>query len=129
LEVLKDVEEVLMRNNYLLQVHIRAVLQCTGSSSLQPEVLQQAGLQLLQALAAPLQQLQLCSPHDKLLSMFKARANAGDCITEQLLALQAACAGMSELMPLTTGKPSAAAALLLLLLCCGSAGSLVSIWY
>jgi hypothetical protein len=39
-EVLADVEALLVQNNYLLQIHIRAVLQCTGSSSLQPEVLQ-----------------------------------------------------------------------------------------
>jgi hypothetical protein len=64
-EVLEGVDALLVRNNHLLHVHIRAVLQCTSSSSLQPEVLQQAGLQLqqaglqlLQALAAPLQQLQ-----------------------------------------------------------------------
>jgi hypothetical protein len=103
-EMLEDVEVLLVRNNYLLQMQIRAVLQCTGSSSLQPEVLQQAGLQLLQALAAPLQQLQLCSPHDQLLGLVSERANAGDRINEQLLALQAAAAGMLELTPSTTGN-------------------------
>jgi hypothetical protein len=43
----------------LLHTLIRAVAQASGSC-LPPEVLQQAGLQLLQALAAPLQQVQLC---------------------------------------------------------------------
>jgi hypothetical protein len=96
----------LVRNNDLLQVIIRAVLQCTGSSSLQPEVLQQAGLQLLQALAAPLQQLQLCSPQDQLPGL----VDVGGRIAEQLFALHAAAAGMFELMPSTTGEPCAAAA-------------------
>jgi hypothetical protein len=106
----QGVEDVLVRSNYLLHLIIRAVVQCTGGSSLQPEVLQQAGLQLLQALAAPLQQLQLCSPDDRLLGLVKSGTNAGDHTTEQLLALQAAAVGMFELMPTTAGNSSAAAA-------------------
>jgi hypothetical protein len=105
----EDVDVLLVRNNHLLHVHIRAVLQCTGSSSLQPEVLQQAGLQLLQALAAPLQQLQLCSSQDRLLSMVESWQDGGGRIAQQLFALQAAAAGMFELIVATTGKPCAAA--------------------
>jgi hypothetical protein len=52
-------ESLLLQANQVLHIQIRAVLQVTGASCLPPEVLQQAGLQLLQALAAPLQQLQL----------------------------------------------------------------------
>jgi hypothetical protein len=48
----------LSSSTQLLHMLIRAVAQASGSC-LPPEVLQQAGLQLLQALAAPLQQLQL----------------------------------------------------------------------
>jgi hypothetical protein len=109
-EALEHVDSLLVRNNYLLQVHIQAVLQCTGSSSLPPEVLQQAGLQLLQALAAPLQQLQLCSPHDCLPSLVRSWVQIGDRFAEQLYALQAAAAGLFERMPSTTGKPCSAAA-------------------
>jgi hypothetical protein len=109
-EVLEGVDEMLVQNNYLLQMQIRAVLQCTGSSSLQPEVLQQAGLQLLQALAAPLQQLQLCSRDNRLLELVKGWVNVGDRVAQQLFALQAAAAGLSELIPSTSGEPCAAAA-------------------
>jgi hypothetical protein len=44
--------------NYALITQLQAAVQAAGGSCLPPEVLQQAGLQLLQALAAPLQQLQ-----------------------------------------------------------------------
>jgi hypothetical protein len=47
----------------LLGLQIKA-LAATSASCLPPEVLQQAGLQLLQALAAPLQQWQLCRAGD-----------------------------------------------------------------
>jgi hypothetical protein len=50
----------------LLRLQIRA-LAATSRSCLPPEVLQQAGLQLLQALAAPLQQWQLSSSGDSFL--------------------------------------------------------------
>jgi hypothetical protein len=55
---------LLLNCNVLLTAQIKALAQIgyDSSSCLPPEVLQQAGLQLLQALAAPLQQLQLCSP-------------------------------------------------------------------
>jgi hypothetical protein len=43
----------------VLELQIEAFLQVTGSNSLPVELLQHAGLQLLQALAAPVQQLQL----------------------------------------------------------------------
>jgi hypothetical protein len=52
--------DLLHRSTQLLHILIRAVAQASGSC-LPPEVLQQAGLQLLQALAAPLQQVQLSS--------------------------------------------------------------------
>jgi hypothetical protein len=101
--------QLLLQTNYLLQTHIRAVLQCTGSSSLQPEVLQQAGLQLLQVLAAPVQQLLLSSPSDMLSGMVKSWVNVGDSVAQQLFALHAAAAGMSQLTPSTTGKLCGAA--------------------
>jgi hypothetical protein len=66
---------LLTNNGVLLHVLIRAVAQ--GSSScLPPEVLQQAGLQLLQALAAPLQQLQL-SGHSMLLEYAQQLSSGG----------------------------------------------------
>jgi hypothetical protein len=108
-EDLEEAELWLMRTNFLLQLQIRTVVQCTGSC-LPPEVLQQAGLQLLQALAAPLQQLQLCSSHDKdnLLELLDVWVHLR--ITQQLYALRAAAAGMR--MPQTTGKPFVAAAVM-----------------
>jgi hypothetical protein len=108
-ELLQDPQALLLRTNYLLQVQIRAVLQCTRSSSLQPEVLQQAGLQLLQALAAPLQQLQLCSPDDRLPSLVVDWDNVGDRLAQQQFALQAAAGGISQPMASTTSKPTVAA--------------------
>jgi hypothetical protein len=54
-----DAVGLLVCSTQLLHTQIRAVAQ-SSSSCLPPEVLQQAGLQLLQALAAPLQQVQLC---------------------------------------------------------------------
>jgi hypothetical protein len=46
---------LLVRSSAVLSMQIKTAL-CDGSSCLPPEVLQQAGLQLLQALAAPMQQ-------------------------------------------------------------------------
>jgi hypothetical protein len=67
---LTSLTTVLLTNSTrLLHTLIRAAAQASGSS-LRPEVLQQAGLQLLQALAAPLQQLQLCR-HQHLLEYTK----------------------------------------------------------
>jgi hypothetical protein len=77
---------LLMQTNHLLHVQIWGALQVTGSSCLPPEVVQQAGLQLLQALAAPLQ--------------LGASLLAGmsrewdDCMSKQLMALTAAAVGM-----------------------------------
>jgi hypothetical protein len=69
----------LLRNTcVLLRQQIRAGLQASGGSCLPPEVLQQAGLQLLQALAAPVQQLQLDS-------------SSGDACVQQILLQQQAC--------------------------------------
>jgi hypothetical protein len=58
INVEKSTVALLSSSNRLLHTLIRAVAQASGSC-LPPEVLQQAGLQLLQALTAPLQQLQL----------------------------------------------------------------------
>jgi hypothetical protein len=49
----------------MLDSQIRAVLQASGSNSLPPVLLQQTGLQLLRALAAPVQQLQLLLAHQQ----------------------------------------------------------------
>jgi hypothetical protein len=108
-EDLEEAEIWLMRTNFLLQLQIRTVVQCTGSC-LPPEVLQQAGLQLLQALAAPLQQLQLCSSHDKdnLLELLDVWIHLR--ITQQLFALRAAAAGMFQPVLSTPGEPCSAAA-------------------
>jgi hypothetical protein len=60
---------LLFNSDWLLLVLLRSALEADSrlsSSGLPPELLQQAGLQLLQALAAPLQQLQLGSPEDTL---------------------------------------------------------------
>jgi hypothetical protein len=74
-------EGLLFTVNALLQTQIEAFVRTTGSSCLPPEVLQQAGLQLLQALAAPLQQLQLGGARN-----FVAK--------DQLYTLRAAAAGL-----------------------------------
>ncbi|KAF6252304.1 hypothetical protein COO60DRAFT_1672918 [Scenedesmus sp. NREL 46B-D3] len=66
---------------------IRAAAQFSGSS-LPPEVLQQAGLQLLQALAAPLQ-LGVCEGTPELREVF-----GGGCLDQQLCALLAAGSGL-----------------------------------
>ncbi|KAF6251993.1 hypothetical protein COO60DRAFT_568147 [Scenedesmus sp. NREL 46B-D3] len=76
--------------NMLLVTQIRAALRCTGSSCLPPEVLQQAGLQLLQALAAPVQQLQLCECQDTAETMPPLFGDS----PRQLYALKAAAAGI-----------------------------------
>jgi hypothetical protein len=84
---------VLFNCNSLLTAQLKALAQTEHSSSsscLLPEVLQQAGLQLLQALAAPLQQLQLGrasgSPCSEML---------GDIAFKQLYALRTAASGFN----------------------------------
>jgi hypothetical protein len=62
---------LVMQSTRMLHVLIRAVAQAEGGC-LPAEVLQQAGLQLLQALAAPLQQLQLSSD-GRLLANMRSR--------------------------------------------------------
>jgi hypothetical protein len=61
--VRRSTYSLLLLSADLLDLQIRA-LAVTSRGWLPPEVLQQAGLQLLQALAAPLQQLQLGGPDD-----------------------------------------------------------------
>jgi hypothetical protein len=86
------VTSVLYFSNILLQHQVRALLQA-GSSCLPPEVLQQAGLTLLQALAAPVQQLQLSgtgSPNALLQPLLMCEQG----IDEQLYVLRAAASGL-----------------------------------
>jgi hypothetical protein len=104
-ELQKDAEMLLLQTDHLLQLQIRAVLQVTGSSCLPPEVLQQAGLQLLQALAAPLQQLQLNASGAWLAEV---DSEWRDCVHQQLLALRAAAAGMVQLQVGEQGRGCAA---------------------
>jgi hypothetical protein len=120
----QDVVEVfLLQCNELLQVQIRAFLQT--SRCLPPEVLQQAGLQLLQALAAPLQQLQMSHPEGALVNLPGAWIGVP---IQQLLALRAAAAGVFKAQAGTLGKcplSTAFCARLLavqcILVCCGCA--------
>jgi hypothetical protein len=90
-----------------LHRQIRACLQA-GSSCQPPEVLQQAGLQLLQALAAPLQQLQR-TPCDNVWRATALGAVADiqhGSFNQQLLALAAAAPGkgLFELQRTTIGE-------------------------
>jgi hypothetical protein len=75
----------------LLNMQTRALVY-TSRSCLPPEVLQQAGLQLLQALAAPLQQWQLCRSGDSFLEC-AAEGGALSRLGEALLALVTAACG------------------------------------
>jgi hypothetical protein len=79
-------DRLLYACNVLLQGQIVAVLNA-GGSCLPSEVLQQAGLQLLQALAAPLQQLQLGDPD---LPSVQGWQQAWGNMLKQLYVLQAA---------------------------------------
>jgi hypothetical protein len=91
----KDGSMLLIWCNILLRQQVWAILQATGSSCLPPEVLQQAGLQLLQALAAPLQQLQLEGQAGELagvVALFPQHAG----MNEQLYVLRAAAAGLAS---------------------------------
>jgi hypothetical protein len=76
-----DSKLLLLQCNIILRKQVWANLQATGSSCLPPEVLQQAGLQLLQALAAPLQHLQLEGPDGELAGVI-ARVGAHAGLTE-----------------------------------------------
>jgi hypothetical protein len=95
----------------LLELQIKAVLQASGSNSLPLELLQQAGLQLLQALAAPVQQLQLllwwqqqqqgkieeqASVVAKLVDMLQSSSDLNSANDQVLYTLGAAC-GLSAL--------------------------------
>jgi hypothetical protein len=89
----RETVALLLNCNLLLTTQINAVAQIgyNRSSCLPPEVLQQAGLQLLQALAAPLQQLQLAraggtTPCSEVL---------GSKALDQLYALRAAASGFN----------------------------------
>uniref|UniRef100_A0A383WED8 MYND-type domain-containing protein n=1 Tax=Tetradesmus obliquus TaxID=3088 RepID=A0A383WED8_TETOB len=75
----------------LLHRQLKAALQA-GASCQPPGVLQQAGLQLLQALAAPLQQLQLTAAGDEWrdAAVESAAGNKPAALNQQLLALRAA---------------------------------------
>jgi hypothetical protein len=84
--------QVLYSSNQLLQHQMRAVLQA-GGSCLPPEVLQQAGLQLLQALAAPVQQLQAIAA-DSPAALRQRLMLRSDGASEQLYILRAAASGL-----------------------------------
>jgi hypothetical protein len=60
----RNITSMLFVNCRKLLALVIQALAASSRSCLPPEVLQQAGLQLLQALAAPLQQLQLSAPGD-----------------------------------------------------------------
>jgi hypothetical protein len=80
----------------LLHILIRAVT-LASSSCLPPDVLQQAGLQLLQALAAPLQQLQLGRGSRLLRYAQMLSSDAGGNLGEACHALVAAACGPARL--------------------------------
>jgi hypothetical protein len=98
---------LLMSCNCALLTQLQAAVQAAGGSRLPPEVLQQAGLQLLQALAAPLQQLQaLTAPVQQLPPQEAASMEQlgikGD-LEMQLYALMAAAAGVLEEQQVAAG--------------------------
>jgi hypothetical protein len=106
----------------MLRVQIRAILQTSGSNSLPLVLLEQTGLQLLQALAAPVQQLQLLlahqqqqhkgstaciqAPHNTNVSELCEKvqwwSSAGSPIGQVLYMLGAAASGLSDV---ARGKP------------------------
>uniref|UniRef100_A0A383VLF2 MYND-type domain-containing protein n=1 Tax=Tetradesmus obliquus TaxID=3088 RepID=A0A383VLF2_TETOB len=77
--------------NNLLATQLRLSMQITGGGCLPPEVLQQAGLQLLQALAAPLQLLKVLNADRHAVSSEELSAMLGS--SQQLYALRAAVEG------------------------------------
>uniref|UniRef100_A0A383WBJ7 Uncharacterized protein n=1 Tax=Tetradesmus obliquus TaxID=3088 RepID=A0A383WBJ7_TETOB len=93
---------LLLTSTSLQHRQLKAVLQA-GASCLPPEVLQQAGQQLLQSLAAPLQQLQLTAADDPFRASAAHAAAAGPSrpiksdgfMGQQLLALRAAAPGLT----------------------------------
>jgi uncharacterized membrane-anchored protein len=91
-----EAANMLINSNILLVRQLKAVLLATTSSSggsrcLPPEVLQQAGLQLLQALAASVQQLLLGGPGD---AFYDAALRNEGGVGEQLLALRTTTCGL-----------------------------------
>uniref|UniRef100_A0A383V4W9 Uncharacterized protein n=1 Tax=Tetradesmus obliquus TaxID=3088 RepID=A0A383V4W9_TETOB len=90
--------QLLLACTAVLQKQLQVRVQ-TGASSLPPEVLQQAGLQLLQALAAPLQQLQLAANGASWRAVLVPAAAANDpaslSLNHALLALGAAAPGLT----------------------------------
>jgi hypothetical protein len=104
----RDAVYMLTWCNNALVTQLQAAVQAAGGSCLPPEVLQQAGLQLLQALAAPVQQLQsLMAPvqqpppdHASLLQQFDFD---GD-LALQLYAFMAAAAGLFVEQQVAAGR-------------------------
>jgi hypothetical protein len=88
----EDAARSLLHSTQLLHLQIRDSLQASSSSCLPPEVLQQAGLQLLQALAAPVQQLQLGMFSEKMAEMAMLPSIG---LSDQLFALRAAATGLA----------------------------------
>jgi len=95
-------ESLMLDTSQLLLMQMRAVLQAGSSGCLPPEVLQQAGLQLLQALAALLQQLQLAHPGSS--SVAGLPDAWGNHVSQQLLALRAAGAGLASMQAGDAGE-------------------------
>jgi hypothetical protein len=91
----EEATQLLKSCNSLLHKQIKAVLQ-VGSSHLPPEVLQQAGLQLLQALAVPVQQLQLTENDDPWRTNVVRDSvnNVHGSLGQQLMAFTAAAPGL-----------------------------------
>jgi hypothetical protein len=106
----EDAARLLLNSTQLLHLQIRASVQASGSSCLPPEVLQQAGLQLLQALAAPVQQLQL-GIFSKEMAEMAMLPSIG--LSDQLFALRAAATGLavSGAGPTIDGKEAVTALL------------------
>jgi hypothetical protein len=85
---------LLRHSNALLHAQIRAIVQ-DGSNSVLAQLLQQHGLQLLQALAAPLQQLQLWMSLGDDAGVYWGFAMEGvGALPQQLFALTAAAEGL-----------------------------------
>jgi hypothetical protein len=96
---------LLMSSNMLLHAQIAGTMQL-GYAGFAPEPLQQFGLHLLQALAAPVQQLLLC-PGDACGTHLLSQA---DVLQQQLYALRAALCGLAVVQHddpdiLVTGEP------------------------
>jgi hypothetical protein len=94
------IQSMQLKVNLLLLMLLKAGLQASGSC-LPPELLQQHGLQLLRALAAPVQQLLLSSQGN---SSYLSSAPAEDeCRGEQMFALRAAAVGVTA-VPNSVGE-------------------------